>query len=463
MSKFINRKKELETLRKEYNRDEASFVVIYGRRRVGKTSLIKEFCKDKKKIMFLATEESENENRNAFKEAVAEAFDDSLLRESQISRWETIFEYIVRKCEGLNERLILVLDEFQYLGKVNPAFPSILMKIWDEKLKGQNVMLILCGSLIHMMTSQVLNYDSPLYGRRTAQIKLQQIGFEHYKEFMPEESEETLILYYAVTGGVPKYIELFRRTDNIYEGIRDNILSDTSFLYEEPTFLLQKEVTEIGSYFTLLKTIAAGNHKLGKMAAVMEVKQTNLSKYLKILMELDLVEREVPVTEENPEKSKKGLYRIKDNFIKFWFQFVYPNKGLLEAGREEFVFEKIKKNFLDNHVSYVYENICREKVWNEKQLSHISFNRVGRFWGNQDIEIDIVAYDSFGKDMIFGECKYSVNPKGMDVLYELEQKSVYVNWKKDVRKEYYCIFSKSGFTKDLLELAEKRENVILLS
>lgn len=463
MSKFINRKKELETLRKEYNRKDASFVVVYGRRRVGKTSLIKEFCKDKKKIMFLATEESESENRNAFKEVVAEAFDDSLLREAQISRWETIFEHITKKCEGSKERLILVLDEFQYLGKANPAFPSILMKIWDEKLKEQNIMLILCGSLIHMMTSQVLNYDSPLYGRRTAQIKLQQIGFEHYKEFMPEESEEEQILYYAVTGGVPKYIELFQKTENIYDGIKDNILSDTSFLYEEPTFLLQKEVTEIGSYFTLLKTIAAGNHKLGKMATVMEVKQTNLSKYLKILMELDLVEREVPITEENPEKSKKGLYRIKDNFIKFWFQFVYPNKGLLEAGREEFVFEKLKKNFVDNHVSYVYENICREKVWNEKQLSHISFNRVGRFWGNQDIEIDIVAYDSFGKDMIFGECKYSVNPKDIDVLYELEQKSVYVNWKKDMRKEYYCIFSRSGFTRELLKLAEERENVILLS
>lgn len=463
MSKFINRKKELETLRKEYNRKDASFVVVYGRRRVGKTSLIKEFCKDKKKIMFLATEESESENRNAFKEVVAEAFDDSLLREAQISRWETIFEHITKKCEGSKERLILVLDEFQYLGKANPAFPSILMKIWDEKLKEQNIMLILCGSLIHMMTSQVLNYDSPLYGRRTAQIKLQQIGFEHYKEFMPEESEEEQILYYAVTGGVPKYIELFQKTENIYDGIKDNILSDTSFLYEEPTFLLQKEVTEIGSYFTLLKTIAAGNHKLGKMATVMEVKQTNLSKYLKILMELDLVEREVPITEENPEKSKKGLYRIKDNFIKFWFQFVYPNKGLLEAGREEFVFEKLKKNFVDNHVSYVYENICREKVWNEKQFSHISFNRVGRFWGNQDIEIDIVAYDSFGKDMIFGECKYSVNPKDIDVLYELEQKSVYVNWKKDMRKEYYCIFSRSGFTRELLKLAEERENVILLS
>ena len=413
--------------------------------------------------MFLATEENETENRNAFKDAVAEALDHTLLREAQVTRWETIFDSIADQCDQAKDRLILVMDEFQYLGKANPAFPSILMKIWDEKLKDKNIMLILCGSLINMMTSQVLNYDSPLYGRRTAQIKLQQIAFEHYKEFMPEMSQDSQILHYAVTGGVPKYIELFEHTEDIYEGIRDNILSDTSFLYEEPTFLLQKEVTEIGSYFTILKTIAAGNHKLGKIAGVMEAKQTSLVKYLKVLIELDLLEREVPVTEENPEKSKKGLYFIKDNFIKFWFQFIYPNKGLLEAGREEYVFQKIKHNFIDNHVSYVYENICREKMWTQTEFSNISFNRVGRFWGNQDVEIDIVAYDSFGKEIIFGECKYSVNPKDVDILYNLEQKSVYVDWKKNDRKEYYCIYSRSGFTKELMELAGKRGNVVLLS
>ena len=185
MKQFVNRRKELETLRKEYSRKEASFVVIYGRRRVGKTALIKEFCKDKRSIMFLATEENETENRNAFKDAVAEALDHTLLREAQVTRWETIFDSIADQCDQAKDRLILVMDEFQYLGKANPAFPSILMKIWDEKLKDKNIMLILCGSLINMMTSQVLNYDSPLYGRRTAQIKLQQIAFEHYKEFMP--------------------------------------------------------------------------------------------------------------------------------------------------------------------------------------------------------------------------------------------------------------------------------------
>ena len=185
MKQFVNRRKELETLRKEYSRKEASFVVIYGRRRVGKTALIKEFCKDKRNIMFLATEENETENRNEFKDTVAEAFDHMLLREAQVTRWETIFDSIADQCDQAKDRLILVMDEFQYLGKANPAFPSILMKIWDEKLKDKNIMLILCGSLINMMTSQVLNYDSPLYGRRTAQIKLQQIAFEHYKEFMP--------------------------------------------------------------------------------------------------------------------------------------------------------------------------------------------------------------------------------------------------------------------------------------
>lgn len=460
MKRFINRKKELLALQKEYIRDEASFVVIYGRRRVGKTSLIKEFCKDKKKIMFLATEENENENKNAFQERVAEELGNNLLKEAQITRWEPVFEVIAQACDNYDERLILVIDEFQYLGKANPAFPSILMRIWDETLKDKNIMLILCGSLINMMTSQVLNYDSPLYGRRTSQIKLEQIAFSYYKEFMPDESEDNQILFYSVTGGVPKYIELFNKDRDIYEAVRDNILSDTSFLYEEPVFLLQNEVTEIGSYFTLLKTIAAGNHKLGKIAAAMEIKQTSLSKYLKVLMELDILERQVPVTDENPEKSKKGLYFIKDNFIKFWFQFVYPNKGMLESGRDDFVYEKIRKNFIDNHVSFVYEDICREKIW-KLQQDNISFNRVGRWWGNKDVEIDIVAYDSMGNDIVFGECKYSMNTKGLDVLYELQEKSKAVEWNRNNRNEYFCIFSRSGFTKELQELAERRTDVIL--
>lgn len=466
MKEFVNRKKELNTLFQEYNRKEASFVVIYGRRRVGKTALINEFCKDKRTIFYLATEENEEENRNAFKNTAAEILHHKLLKEAVTDRWETVFDVIAEACDAEAERLILVIDEFQYLGKANPAFPSVLMRIWDEKLKNKNIMLILCGSLIHMMTSQVLRYDSPLYGRRTAQMRIGQIPYEYYEEFAPGLTEEERLQQYAVTGGVPKYIEIFQDGESysqpaIYELMQRHIMSRNAFLYAEPEFLLQKEVSEIGSYFSVLKTIASGNHKMSKIASAMNIKQTSLSKYLNVLSELDVIEREVPITEENPEKSKKGLYFIKDNFIKFWFQFIYPYKGMLENDQDDFVLEKIRSHFIDSHVSYVYENICRQEIWKWNGKG-FTINRVGRWWGKSDIEIDIVAYDSAGQDIVFGECKYSTVPKGMEVLRSLKDKSYAVDWNKKERKEHFILFSKSGFTAELEKYAGEHDNVFLV-
>lgn len=461
MSKFIDRDSELTTLQKEYERAGSSFVVIYGRRRVGKTALINEFCKDRKAVLFLATEENERENRETFKNNVAEFCGDELLAASKIEKWDPVFDVIVKYSKETQEKVIVVMDEFQYLGKANKAFPSIMMGIWDRKLKDSNIMLIVCGSLINMMTTQVLSYDSPLYGRRTAQMRIGQIPFSFYHEFYQDLSEDACILRYAVTGGMPKYIELFHDNVDIYQAIRENVVSRNAFLYAEPEFLLQKEVSEIGSYFSLLKTMAAGNHKLKKIASVMEMPQTSLTKYLKVLSELDIIEREVPITEENPEKSKRGLYYIKDNFIRFWFRFIYPYRGMLEAGQEEYVMEKIKSTFIENHVSYVYEDICREKVWSLNGKG-VEFNRVGRWWDGSNVEIDIVAYNSMGKDILFGECKYSVNKKGLEVLRQLKQKAKAVLWNRDDRKEKYVIFSRSGFTDELLEYAAGDEDVWLV-
>lgn len=460
--KFIGRAKELSVLEKEYQRDTSSFVVMYGRWRVGKTTLIHEFCKDKKVIFFLATEENEKQNQNAFRMKIAQATGSELLKISSINDWSVLFKEIAGYCR--DERVVVVIDEFQYLGKVNPAFPSILMKIWDEFLGKSNIMLILCGSLINMMISQVLNYDSPLYGRRTAQMKMQQIPFSYYHEFMPDASKEQLIMHYAITGGVPKYIELFDKNEDIYEEIKENILSQTSFLYEEPVFLLQKEVVEIGRYFTLIKTIAAGNHKLSHIASAIGIKQTSIIKYLKTLQDLDILERQVPVTEENPEKSKKGLYFLKDNYFRFWFYFIYPYRDMIENGQEDYVMDKIKSNLVDRHVAYVYEDICREEVWqllNDDRFN-ISFNRVGRWWGNKDVEIDIVAYDSLGSDILFGECKYSKKPKDVDVYYKLKEKSQYVTWNNQHRKEYFVLYSKSGFSDQLKDLANEKDNLLLI-
>jgi AAA+ ATPase superfamily predicted ATPase len=391
---------------------------------------------------------------------VSDFLGNELLREARIDNWEILFKSLI--AEKTNEKIILAIDEFQYLGLANSAFPSIMQKMWDTYLKNSNIMVILCGSLISMMESQTLNYSSPLYGRRTGQIRLKQIPFLYYHDFYPNKDYKSLIEYYSVTGGVPKYIELFYDSEDIYSAINKNILSRQSFLYDETHFLLQKEVSEIGTYFSIMKAIAAGNRKLSKISSSIEIKQTGLSKYLKTLASLDLIEREVPVTEPNPQKSKKGLYRIKDNYILFWFKFIYPNMGFIESGNTAIVMNKLKENFIDKHVSFIYENVCIEKLWNMNAEGSLkfTFDKIGRWWNNTS-EIDIIGIDSTGNNILFGECKYKKSKIGLDVLTDLEKKSIEVEWNKDNRKSYYIIFSISGFTEELIREAQKRNDVIL--
>lgn len=460
MRDFIDRDNELKFLDEEYRREGSSLVILYGRRRIGKTELAAKFMKRKKALYFLVTEESEQQNRSAFKEAVADFCDNELLKQATVENWEIIFKTLMSK--NGDGKMLLILDEFQYLGKSNPAFPSIFQKTWDTLLKHEDVMVILCGSLITMMESQTLSYTSPLYGRRTGQIKLKQIPFAYYHKFFPEKSRRELIEYYAVTGGVPKYIELFYDSGDIYSAIDHNILSKQSFLYDEPNFLLQNEVSEVGSYFSIIKAIAAGNHKLSKIAAALELKQTGLTKYLKTLIDLDILKREVPVTEANPEKSKRGLYRINDNFMLFWFRFIYPNLSLIEMGNRELAMKKIKANFRDRHVSFIYEDICIETMWkmNHEETWSFTFDQVGRWWNN-DQEIDIVAYDSTGRDIIFGECKYWEGQVGINILRALEEKARVVDWKKENRNNHFILFAINGFTDELRELVKARDDVWL--
>ena len=460
MKQFVDRELEMETLQNEYERDGSALVVLYGRRRVGKTTLISEFIKDKKALFFLASEEAEAQNRNAFKEKVAEFIDSDLLRSADIKNWDVLFKAIMDT--PFESKPVIVLDEFQYLGKANPAFPSIFQRIWEEILKDKSVMVILCGSLISMMESQTLAYGSPLYGRRTAQIRLKQIPFGYYHEFFPSKSRKELIEMYAVTGGVPKYIELFSESKDIYSAIQKCVLNRSGYLYDEPHFLLQQEVSEVGSYFSIVKAIAAGNSKLSAISSILEIKSTSLTKYLKTMIDLDILEREVPITEENPEKSKKGLYKIKDNYLRFWFAFVYPNMSFIESGHSRIVMNKIRNSLVKNHIAFVYEEVCKERMWdlNAEGAWPFNFTKIGRYWDSKD-EIDIVALDPEGKNLILGECKYWTEPVGVSVLRDLEAKTDSVAWERDSRKVWYVLFSASGFTDELIKEAESRTDLEL--
>lgn len=460
--KFVDRKREMALLEREYESDTASLVVVYGRRRVGKTALLTQFIEQKPAIYFLATEESEAMNRQAFQQLAAAYLKDGLLQEAAVARWEPIFERLVSAVRG--ERLVIVLDEFQYIGRNSPAFLSVFQRIWDQCLSKANVIVVLCGSLISMMMSQTLRYESPIYGRRTAQLRLRPVKFPYYPEFFGEEKpRDEWIRYYSVTGGVPKYIEMFSRAQSLEQGIKENILDTGSFLYDEPNFLLQREVSDIGSYFSIMRAIAAGNHKLSKIATVLQQKQTSIPRYLRVLIELDLLEREVPVTESSPEKSKKGIYQIRDPFLAFWFQFIYPNRSYLETGHQEVVLRRIRQNFIDSRVSFIYEEICREQLWTLSANGQLPcvLDKVGRWWDNAGNEIDAVGIAEDEQVLVLGECKFWQGQVGLNVLQALEQKALQVSWHSETRKTLYVLFSIHGYTAELQQLAMQRQDLIL--
>ncbi|ADQ08242.1 DUF234 DEXX-box ATPase [Caldicellulosiruptor hydrothermalis 108] len=460
MRRFINRSKELNFLEKQYREQNSSLVVIYGRRRIGKTALIKKFIQHKPAIYFLASEEAENQNIEYFKKAVSNFLKNPLIERLSGVGWDDIFDVIVNSKIG--KKVVIVFDEFQNLCKTNPAFASVVQRIWDEKLKNHSFMLILSGSLVGMMQEHALSYSSPLYGRRTGQIKLKQFSFKEAKEFFPEVSEDQFIWIYSIVGGVPKYLEMFKFEGDIYKAIEENILSRQSFLYEEPVFLLEKEVHEVGSYFSIIKSIALGNHKLSQIAQSLSVAQTKLTKYLNTLMDLDIVRREVPITEEYPEKSKRGLYFINDNFIDFWFKFVYPYREQLELDNTKYVVENIKSKIVTNHISFVYEEICRQILMDlikTKEID-IQLDRVGKWWDSKS-EIDIVGIGKNTGHVVFGECKYSQNVIDIDVFFNLKKKAENVKVFPE-KKELYILFSRTGFSERLLEFAKETKNLILI-
>jgi len=459
MKKFVNRDKELKFLESEYKKGESSLVVVYGRRRVGKTSLINEFCKDKRSLYFLATEEGDRQNLLSFQTLVADFTNNELLQQATFDNWNAVFSIL---SEYTTDKIVITIDEFQYLGKSNVAFPSIFQKVWDTILRDKNVMVILCGSYLSMMESQTLDYNSPLYGRRTGQIKLKPIGFKDYHEFFAETlSHKELIDLYAVTGGVPKYIEVFNQGENVFQSISDNILNKSSFLYDETNFLLHREVKEVGTYFSIIRTIAEGNRKLAQIAGKLSVAQSSLSKYLSTLIKLDILEREVPITEVNPQKSKKGLYKVKDNYILFWFLFIYPNLNFIESDNSGIVANKIAANFYDRHAAFVYEDICIQKMWELSSANCFAFHfdKVGRWWDKSN-EIDVVAIDSESGNMIFGECKYIKGRVGLNILQKLEEKAKQVKYSKR-GVACFVLFAVNGFTDELIELEKSRSDLVL--
>ena len=465
--KFLGREKEILDLEKEYARD-GGFVVIYGRRRIGKTTLIKQFIKSKTAFYFLATKEVEFQSMKRFAGVIARTTGNSVMQKAAFSDWLDLFQAVADYKP--NEKKVLVIDEFPYLVKVNDSFPSILQNAWDEILKDSNVMLILCGSLISMMKKHALSYESPLYGRRTAQMRIAPLPFttvyENQKLSFEEAAEQ-----YSITGGVPKYMEFFSDGQPLYEQIKENVLSKNGFLYEEPNFLLTDEVQVPTNYFSIIKVIADGNHKLGTIAGILGLETSTLTPYLKTLSELGFIEKQVPVTEKNAEKTRKGLYFISDNFLRFWFRYVYPYKGELELDNTQISLDELDKDFKEKFVAFAYEDICKEifaRLCSDKAIDFTP-SKIGSYWLNDksgNTQIDVMAVDTVNKRLFAGECKYHNQPIDADVYFELVKKVDNSSEIKSAFKGYtviYGVFSKSGFTSRMTDISNSNPNLFLIN
>jgi AAA+ ATPase superfamily predicted ATPase len=453
--KFLNRTQELASLDNKWNEHVPHLVVVYGRRRVGKTELIKQFIKNKPAVYFLADRRTTTEHLREVGRLFGAYFKDFVLEKRGFGEWMEVFQYLERY---LHEPFVFVIDEYPYLVEVDRSISSVFQKGWDEHLKNTNIFFIMCGSSISMMESEALTYKSPLYGRRTGQILVQPLSFHESWKFFPKQSFDEFLGIYTITGGLPAYLMQLSPELSLKENILKKIFPNTEFLHNEVEFVLKEELREPKNYLSILRAISMGKRKFGEIANETALEKNVLTKYLNTLEHLKLIEKEVPVTEKNLLKSRKSLYVITDNFFRFWFQYVFPYKSSLEIGQFNEVLRIINESFPLLQAA-TYEKVCREVTWN---LSHkiFQFERVGKWWEKEQ-EIDVVGVNRQTGQILFGEAKWSVKPVGINIFEALKRKAHLVDWEQNSRKEHFILFSRNGFTKEMLNVA-KKENVFLV-
>ncbi|MCL4384898.1 MAG: ATP-binding protein [Actinobacteria bacterium] len=461
MYKFIDRKLELEFLNKIWVKKESQFIIIYGKRRIGKTELIKEFLKNKNSIYYLCDRATEKENLRNLGRIVGNKFGSSIVIENGFNDWYQFFNFLK---DTVKERIVIAIDEFPYLFSSNKAISSVFQKGWDEILKYLPVFLILCGSSISMMLKETIAHNAPLYGRRTGQIFLKPLNFYDAWGFFPELSFDNFLNIYSICGGIPLYLKQFNPKISFRDNLKENIFNKNSVLYDEGNIILSEQLSELRIYFAILKALSLGKTKFGEILNYTGLSKTSIHKYLYVLEEFQLIRKGVPITEEKPEKSRKGLYKIIDPFLNFWFKYLLPFKSEIEFGDLDEIFKFFDKQF-NFTTSLIYQDVCKEII-QVKLKDVLKFQKIGSWWdtiGKESIEIDIVAINNDNNNILFGEAKWSNKKVGINILYELKKKSSFVKREEEKRKEYYILFSRSGFTKDLIKIAKNEKNIFLIN
>lgn len=455
---FIGRQNELNKLESMYQRNDFQFVVLYGRRRVGKTTLLTKFCENKKAIYFMATEGTAKENL----EYLSNAIWDTMMPGMTMPAFEDFGKLLDYVDSISQERIILAIDEYPYLAESYPAFSSLLQAHIDHKWKNSKLMFVLCGSSMSFMENQVLGYKSPLYGRRTAQFKIRPFTFFEFQKYKAPYTLEEMAVLYGITGGIPEYLSRINPNMSLDENIVQLYFDPSGRMFEEPSNLMKQELRNPNIYHSVISSIASGYSRLNDIARKVGEENSACANQLNSLISLGLVKKEFPAMES--ENSRKTIYRLEDSAFRFWYQFVGPNTSNIIRNRGESVYQRLVKSQINHFMGEVFEEICLQYLYEPKVADTAPFfyGNIGRWWGNnpklkRQEEIDLVAGDK--DNVLLGECKWNNEDISISVLNDLiEQGSLFSQ-----KNKFFYLFSKRGFSKAVSEKSQELKNVVLIS
>ncbi|MCI9615011.1 MAG: ATP-binding protein [Dorea sp.] len=455
---FYCREKEIRTMNQRFDKGNFECIVIYGRRRVGKTALINEFCKGKPAIYFSALNASAQENLEALSKAIYLYKNPGEVNAPVYQNYENALDAVTEIAK--ERRVVFVIDEYPYLAKSERSISSRLQHVIDHIWQNSRLFLILCGSSMSFMEYQVLGYESPLYGRRTAQFKVQALTYREVTAFHQGLCVEDQALLYGITGGVPHYINKLEVEGDLDEAVKENLLNTSSYLFEEPENLLKQELREPAIYNSVISAIAGGASHANEIATKVGLESGICAKYLRVLLELGILKKETPIMEK---AGKKTIYIIDDNFFRFWYRFVPGNMSAISAGRMEQIYERAIRPYFSDYMGLIFEKMCLEYLLRYAQDLPILLSDAGQWWGTdpktrKEVQIDIVGVPVEGQEYIIGSCKYKNTPVGVDELELLRQ---YASVFRQGCRFHYFIFSKGGFTKALRELSGQGEVTLL--
>ena len=455
---FIGREHELTSLNKLYTSNKFEFAVIYGRRRVGKTALINQFIKNKKAIYFMGVESSAKQNLENFSKNIIE-FETGFPAETAFVSFQAALEYVFKLAE--KERLILAIDEYPYAARSSKSLASTLQLLIDKCKDTSKLMLILCGSSMSYMEDHVLAYKAPLYGRRTAQLKILPFDFVDACRYFKNFSSMDKALIYGIVGGTPQYLLQMDDSLSVEDNIKNTFLNPASSLFEEPENLLKQEVREPALYNAIITAIAAGSSRMAEISTKVGEDTSLCAAYLKNLMELGLIQRETPYGEKI---SRKSIYVIADNMFRFWYRFVPENSSIISRGAADLAYKRVEP-YLSDYMGKVFEEICKQYLWRLllSGKSPVEFKELGRWWGtdsstHSQTEIDIMG-EQDKNTALFGECKWTNEKVDAGVLETLVKRSQMFHY----GKMHFYLFSKNGFTKGCVNAAVEIGNVSLVS